>query len=103
LVLFFEKDHLFQLGFTIPSLIPLLKLAIFASSLAFIFYTYAIKHIGISKATAFTNAIPILTSVFAYFLLREGFNYLKIFGIGLVIAGLFISQIRLDAGKNGNT
>ncbi len=75
-------------------IVPLLNLGVFASTFAFIFFTYAIKNLGISKANIFTNAIPVLTAIFAYLILKEQITPLKMAGILVVVLGLFLSQIR---------
>ncbi len=72
----------------------LLKLGIFASTFAFIFFTYAIKNLGVTRANIFTNTIPVLTAIFAYFLLNETLTPMKMLGIGVVVIGLFLSQVR---------
>lgn len=94
--LFFIIDYPeFKLiGFSTDAWIPLLKLAIFGSSFAFIFFTFSIKRIGIAKANAFTNLIPVFTALIAYFVLNEIINMNKITGISLVICGLFLTQIK---------
>ena len=81
-------------GFSSEAWIPLLELAIFGSSFAFIFFTFSIQRIGIGKANAFTNLIPVITAVIAYFILGELININKVTGISLVIGGLFLSQIK---------
>lgn len=96
LPLFFILDYkeFIQVKPTWEVIIPLLNLGIFASSFAFIFFTYSIKHLGISKANIFTNAIPALTAIFAYFMLGESLTLMKMLGILIVIFGLFLSQMR---------
>ena len=81
-------------GFSSQAWTPLLELAIFGSSFAFIFFTFAIQKIGVGKANAFTNLIPVITAIIAYFVLKEALNVNKIVGISLVIGGLFLSQIK---------
>lgn len=81
-------------GFSSEAWIPLLELAIFGSSFAFIFFTFSIQKIGVGKANAFTNLIPVITAVIAYFVLKETLNANKIAGILIVIGGLFLSQVR---------
>lgn len=96
LPLFFwlDYDQFIQVRPTWEVIIPLLNLGVFASTFAFIFFTYAIKNLGITKANIFTNAIPVLTAIFAYFILGEEITVLKMAGILVVILGLFLSQIR---------
>ena len=86
-------------GFSSEAWIPLLELAIFGSSFAFIFFTFSIQRIGVGKANAFTNLIPVITAVIAYFVLKETLNINKMTGITLVIGGLFLSQIKASGLK----
>jgi len=86
-------------GFSSDAWIPLLELAIFGSSFAFIFFTFAIQKIGVGKANAFTNLIPVFTAVIAYFVLDEILNFNKMLGISLVIGGLFLSQVKASKLK----
>jgi drug/metabolite transporter (DMT)-like permease len=90
----FEYKHFTSVGFVPEAVVPMLELAIFGSSFAFIFFTFSIKKIGVTKSNAFTNAIPVLTAIFAFFLLGETLTWVKMSGIGLVISGLFMSQIK---------
>jgi drug/metabolite transporter (DMT)-like permease len=89
----FDFNDFKQTGLSPDAWIPLLELAFFGSSFAFIFFTFAIKRIGVGKANAFTNLIPVLTAIIAFVVLGEIINITKIFGISLVIGGLFLSQI----------
>ncbi len=92
----FDFKDFIQTGLSQEAWIPLLELAFFGSSFAFIFFTFAIKRIGVGKANAFTNLIPVLTAIIAFFILDEIINLTKIMGISLVIGGLFLSQIRTN-------
>jgi drug/metabolite transporter (DMT)-like permease len=86
-------------GFSSEAWVPMLELAIFGSSFAFIFFTFSIHKIGVGKANAFTNLIPVFTAFIAYFVLDEILNFNKMLGISLVIAGLFLSQIKTSKLK----
>lgn len=86
-------------GFSHDAWIPLLELAIFGSSFAFIFFTFSVQKIGVGKANAFTNLIPVFTAIIAYFVIDEILNFNKMLGISLVIAGLFLSQIKTSKLK----
>lgn len=96
--LFFILDFndFVQTGFVKEAWIPLLELAFFGSSFAFIFFTFSVQKIGVAKSSAFTNVIPVITAVIAYFILGEIINMNKILGISLVIGGLFLSQIKMS-------
>lgn len=70
----------------------LLFLAIFASSLAFILFTYTIKHIGISRANVYSNLIPVITAITSYIVLDEMFSFGKIAGMVIIITGVVFTQ-----------
>ncbi len=72
----------------------IVQLAIFASSIAFIFFTNAIRIIGITKANVFVYIIPVFTAIFAWWLIDEPLTLKKAAGIGIVIGGVLISQIK---------
>jgi len=88
----FEFDHFKTVTITWDVMVPLLKLGIFASSFAFIFFTYSVKNLGITKANIFTNTIPVVTAILAWIYLGEELTYTKVVGIVVVIGGLFLSQ-----------
>ncbi|MGM0612850.1 MAG: DMT family transporter [Bacteroidota bacterium] len=90
-----EVDSIQNIDFTGELIFSMIMLAIFASSLAFIFYVNAIRGLGISRTNIFTNLIPIITAVVSYFYLDEQFTLNKILGMAIVIAGVFMAQIKL--------
>lgn len=76
-----------------PELIwALIKLSIFASTLAFMFYTIAVRKIGVARTSIFSNLIPVCTALFAFFLLGEKIDLSKVLGIVIVISGLLLTQ-----------
>ncbi len=91
-LLIFENPLQTFNNITMTAFIPIMNLGIFASSLAFILYAFAVSHIGIGRSSVFTNLIPIFTAIFSYFIINETFNVLKIVGILTVIMGLVFSQ-----------
>ena len=94
--LIFESKTMFSTPFNLPAFIAILKLAIFASCIAFILYTYSIKNLGINNANMFINIIPVLTAIFAWYILDDALTMRKIVGIGVVITGLFIAQVKMN-------
>ncbi len=81
---------------TIPtgeSVLAIIQLAVFASSLAFLLFIIVVAKIGMVKANIFTNLIPVFTGVFAYFIIGEIINLQKILGILMVVGGIVISQM----------
>ncbi|HNV51697.1 MAG TPA: DMT family transporter, partial [Tenuifilaceae bacterium] len=93
LFLIFEFNHFMSVGVSVKLMIPIIELAVFGSTIAFLLFTYSVKHLGVTSANAFTNAIPVLTAVFAYFLRDEILTPIKMVGIAVVVSGLFLSQV----------
>jgi drug/metabolite transporter (DMT)-like permease len=93
--LIFESKPLLSTPFNLTAFIAIVKLAVFASCIAFILYTYSVKNLGINGANIFINIIPVLTAIIAWYILDEPLAFRKIVGIVVVIAGLFLAQIRM--------
>ncbi len=70
----------------------LLALAVFGSTLAFVFYTSAVRSIGIARTAIFGNLIPVVTALTSLMVLGEAIDWGKVLGMGLVILGLFLTQ-----------
>ena len=78
----------------------ILLLAVFASTLAFMFFTQSIRRIGVNRTNTFVNLIPVFVAVLSFFVLNEELGFQKIIGILVVIAGLFLAQTkRKKTGK----
>ena len=92
---FFTVDfaHLDKMQFNFKAISAILQLSIFASVLAFIFHSKAVKTLGITKAGIFCYLIPVLTSLAAFFMVDERLTIIQWLGMAIVILGLFISQI----------
>lgn len=78
---------------TISNLLPVLELALFASCGAFILFAYSVNKMGVTKANVFTNMIPVLTAVFAFFILGEKLSLQNVIGMAIVLTGIFLSQL----------
>ncbi|MGV8091510.1 MAG: DMT family transporter [Mangrovibacterium sp.] len=94
--LIFESSVALQTPFNYEAFSAILKLAVFASVLAFIFFTYSIRHLGINRSNMFVNVIPVFVAIFSFLILGDKINIQKATGIMIVISGLFL------AGKKGN-
>lgn len=101
--LVFEMKDFFLVEFNPGAFWAIIKLAIFASTFAFILFTYSIKNLGINKSNTFINVIPVCVAIFAYFILGDKLNFHQIVGIGIVISGLFLAQINWKRKKNGTS
>lgn len=90
--LIFDFQHFITVKPNFRALSSLFFLAVFASSLAFIFYATAVRGIGAAKASIFTNLIPVVTAVFSAWMLNEYIGLTKILGMSIVILGVMIAQ-----------
>jgi drug/metabolite transporter (DMT)-like permease len=95
-----EMNDFLQIPFNVKSFTAIVKLAIFASSFAFILFTYSIRNIGINKSNIFINVIPVFVAIFAFLILGDRLNFHQMVGIAVVISGLFLAQINWKRKKN---
>jgi len=97
----FEMKDFTQVAFNPRAFWAIVKLAIFASTFAFILFTYTVRNMGINKSNIFINIIPVFVAVFAYIILGDELNFHQMIGIAIVISGLFLAQINWKRKKNG--
>jgi len=92
---FFAIDfsHLGEMRFTFKAVASIAQLSVFASVIAFIFYSRSVKVLGVTKAGVFCYMIPILTALFAFIMVGERLSIIQWFGMAIVILGLFVSQM----------
>ena len=92
---FFVVDfsHLGDMQFSLNAVASIVQLSVFASVIAFIFYSRSVKELGVTKAGVFCYIIPVLTALFAFFMVNEHLSIVQWIGMAIVIAGLFISQM----------
>lgn len=99
-VIFESKRFLFT-PFDGSAMVAIIELSIFASTVAFIFFTYSVRHLGVVKSNMFANIIPVFTAIFAWIILGDSLTLQKLGGIIIVIAGLFIAQLKLKKQYDG--
>jgi len=92
--LIFGYRNFVQVTLNFELVSSLLQLAFFASSLAYVFYTFSARELGISKANLMTNIIPVMTAIFSFIILGETFSATKIAGMAIVISGVILSQAK---------
>ncbi len=88
-----DFQHFINSPFNLKSFIPILELSFFASCGAFIFFAFSVRNLGISRANAFTNFIPVFTAFFSFLIIGEKLSVQNIAGMMIVVAGIFMSQI----------
>lgn len=94
---FLITDRITPVMFSFEALLPIFKLTIFASTIAFVLYAYTMKHLSIAKLNVFLNLIPVFTAIAAYYLLNDKFSTTNLIGIAVTLAGLYVSQITLKS------
>ena len=94
LFVLFDLNCVIQVSPNFELISSMFMLSIFGSSLAFIFYTLAIREIGMAKANVFTNFIPVFTAIGSYILLHEIFTPFKLTGMIVAILGVYLSQLK---------
>jgi len=77
-------------------------LAVFSSTLAFVFFTQSVRQIGVNRSNTFINLIPVFVAVLSFFILKDELGIQKIIGIIVVVTGLFLAQLRRKP-KNGKS
>ena len=92
--LFVDFKTLINTPFHPEAFRAIVLLAIFSSTLAFVFFTQSIRQIGITRSNTFINLIPVFVAVLSFFILKEELGTRKIIGIVIVVTGLFLAQIK---------
>lgn len=99
IVLIFFKDNIIETGYHKEAFSAILKLGVFASTAAFILFLFALRNLPITNVNVFTNTIPIITLIVSWLFLKETLLLQQVIGIGVVIVGVIISQMRLKSYK----
>jgi drug/metabolite transporter (DMT)-like permease len=92
--LIFDLQEFIAVKPDLTLVVSLLSLAVFCSSLAFVFFTISTREIGIGRTNVFSNLIPVFTAIFSFLILSELFSLHKILGILLIVFGLYLSQLK---------
>jgi len=91
--LIFDGDRFISIRPGVMTIVLLFMLGIFASSVAYVLFTYVVKYLGVIKSSLYTNLIPIFTIIFSFYLLGEHFSLRKMVGMLVVIFGVVLSEI----------
>lgn len=95
----------FKLGlnrFTSPvNLFNFLFLGIGASALCFVTWNMAVSKLGAIKTSVYIYMVPVITVVTSMIVLKEQLTKLSALGILLTLAGLVVSEAKLNFKKKG--
>jgi drug/metabolite transporter (DMT)-like permease len=94
LFLIFEARGAAQIQL-VPDLVwSVVALAALPSTVSYVLYNNAIRVLGPSRASVYSNAVPVIAAGFSALLLGEGFGPGKLFGMALVVGGVVLAQLR---------
>ncbi|WP_269434678.1 DMT family transporter [Desulfosarcina alkanivorans] len=81
---------------TLPNVMTIGYVALFASVLAFLFWNGAIKKLGANKAGPFIHLMPVFSTILAVLFLDEKLMHYHLTGIIFVFAGIFITSFKFS-------
>ncbi|WP_163336960.1 DMT family transporter [Desulfopila sp. IMCC35008] len=84
---------------TIPALMTILYVAIFASVLAFIFWNRAVRAVGANKAGPFIHLMPVFSTVLAVIFLGEQLYPYHFKGAALIFTGIIMTTVLVARKK----
>ncbi|CAK7059594.1 DMT family transporter [Fusobacterium varium] len=98
--LFFFDFHIGIDRFKEPLLLfNILFLGFGASAVCFVTWNLSLKLLGILKTSVYIYAVPVITVAFSAFILKEKITSIAMVGTFLTLAGLFISENRINIKK----
>jgi len=81
-----------KLKITNDAIFALIMLSVFCSVIAFVFFAWVVRKVGVTQTNIFVNLIPVFTAFFSWLLLNNKITLIQWFGILITVIGLFISQ-----------
>lgn len=84
----FENISISLSDFSLLHISLLLFLGLGASAMCFVFWNYAVDHLGVYKTSAYIYASPVVTLLSAFLFLQEPITLFAIIGTLCIIAGL---------------
>lgn len=98
--LFFFDFHIGIDRFKEPLLLfNILFLEFGASAVCFVTWNLSLKLLGVLKTSVYIYAVPVITVAFSAFILKEKITSIAMVGTFLTLAGLFISENRINIKK----
>lgn len=91
-IVLFSGESFSSIEFTLPLGSSMLYLGVVASSLAFIMWNDAINQLGPIRTNLYIYLVPVITTVFAYFILGERITWLSVLGTIGILVGLYLSE-----------
>ena len=92
LTLLTDFHQLPLLSYSPKMIVLILALGLLCSTLAYVFYNYGIRYLGASVTSTFINGSAVVTLVAAVVSGQEPFSWVKVLGVAVAIAGVFVAQ-----------
>lgn len=90
----FEWGNISQMTFTAPIILSIFSLGILCSAIAFLFYIYGVKDLGMVTSSMINNLSPAITAIGIFIIFGEQLSAIQISGIAVTIAGLSVGVIK---------
>lgn len=81
------------------NLLNLIYLGVGASALCFVTWNFAVKVLGAVRTSVYIYMVPVVTVITSFLVLREELTPTALIGVGLTLAGLFISESKFGLRK----
>lgn len=99
IIFIFDFSNIQKIELSLQTVIYIVILGIFCSSIAFLLYNYSVKKIGVSKACIFNNLIPVFTILTVVIFGTEKITTVKLAGMLIVIFGVLVTQLSINKNK----
>lgn len=76
----------------LEQIIPIIKLSVFASLIACLFYLNAIRRLGVLVTVLWMNIIPLITFTIESYKLKLGLDMISVLGIIMILIGILSNQ-----------
>lgn len=93
----FEWDNVLNMQFTVSVVSALFFLGVLCSAVAFLFYIYGVKNLGIITSSMINNLSPAITAIGVFLIFGEQLSILQMTGIAITIIGLTIGILNKKA------
>lgn len=98
---FFDFNWDFTRMISSKYLFNLIFLGLGASALCFVTWNYAVKRLGAIKTSVYIYVVPVITVIASAIILQEKITLMAAIGTVLILAGLFVSESKMNFKKRG--
>lgn len=88
-----------SMDFTPKAVFGVFYLGIFVTLGGYGLFNYSLGRVSASKAAVYINLIPVFAVILAYLLLGERLNFVQMLASGIILLGVFVSQMPTEKLK----